>query len=494
MKKIKGKKTIDGFVQSENIGVFIPILKAHFSSVYHHDRLLYKREIPYEHSCSAFFACEEPRQPRFRNYEDTRRDSVRNSDVFIDAKLDDPWSYQGLGGAPSSSFPIHAHIIYGDKWKRIALISPGEKLFITTDFPHSPSEASIKVLENMISVLAINNYIKTYSNRDLEAYPPLNHFIPEKITLGADPEFEVYKDGSIVEARVLTPSRDAPVGCDGCGDPLELRPKPSSEPKELVQHIKQLLKESSKIYDSISISGDTFAIGGHIHFGGIKHNEREFMVLLDDFIGAPLLPLSGHARGGYKVLGAVREQPWGFEYRTPPPNWLVTPEIAEIVLKIAKELADYWLSNSDVVYGTDGSDRPTKNDYVTICKLSEEEYQKFNDLCEGQYVPSPEISGAWGIEKPQFIIMFEGEFHAVVKSWLKRILYFLPPKNVKLTLKRLDETPKNVQELGAAIVQFDGEPFTFGVPANIAEGKTDLKSLFIIGTIIRKNISTEIGA
>jgi len=145
--------------------------------------------------------------------------------------------------------------------------------------------------------------------------------------LGADPEFEelLQENGyePIYTNRTGLEIEDE-IGCDGAGAQLELRPKPANTPKELVKNIKQLIE----LIPPVSVKGDKYPIGGHIHIG--LPFKFEYIELLDDFLGRRFLNLSGMARAGYKKLGSYELKPWGFEYRSLPSACYTTPELLRL--------------------------------------------------------------------------------------------------------------------------------------------------------------------
>lgn len=186
------------------------------------------------------------------------------------------------------------------------------------------------------------------------------------ITIGADPEFEVYgRNGTVVEAFTSVKDFDCgQIGRDGdsnCGAQVELRPNPGKDVVELIENIRGLLCAWVSNYPSnaLGVAGNTFPLGGHIHFGfdnGWYYNKHPqvddlyfFSLVLDFFFGRVLFNLNGGARinSGYGILAdsddAVRVQDWGFEYRVPPVSYYVHPEFCRIVLEAAYSLADkFW--------------------------------------------------------------------------------------------------------------------------------------------------------
>ncbi len=87
-----------------------------------------------------------------------------------------------------------------------------------------------------------------------------------KITLGVDAEFE-----EMTSWRTYTPvatsyeeDLDSEIGTDGSGWQIEIRPAPAYTPSQLVKNIKKLI---SQISEPISVLGNRFPLGCHIHIG-----------------------------------------------------------------------------------------------------------------------------------------------------------------------------------------------------------------------------------
>lgn len=256
-----------------------------------------------------------------------------------------------------------------------------------------------------------------------------------EMQIGADPEFEELQDWlaySPVPTSFYGTSNE--IGADGAGSQVEIRPKPGRNHIELVRNIKRLI---SKINVPLSIKGDRYPLGGHIHLGFSDERVRKIVKdninilyivkLLDDFIGKPLLALSGEARGSYKRLGAYEMKPWGFEYRTPPAAYLLSPDITKIVFKIARNTVKYFLEKGMITYQVDESGLPTFRDYMRIAKLSALEYSKFKNFISeyGNYLGEA-INANWGKIKPEYQISvrfrddWDSDIRRFVEEWLER--------------------------------------------------------------------------
>jgi hypothetical protein len=182
----------------------------------------------------------------------------------------------------------------------------------------------------------------------------------DHILMGADPEFVMRRsDGQLVMASQYFP-RFGQVGCDAIWwgrdrsvKPLvELRPKPSTDPRQLVIRMYQgMLYASKKVNDpdvrwlSGSLPHPNYPLGGHIHFSGIPLN-FQLLRALDNYLALPLVLLEDSKgikrRPRYGFLGDFRTQfHGGFEYRTLP-SWLVSPTVTKGVLTAAKVIASSY--------------------------------------------------------------------------------------------------------------------------------------------------------
>ena len=220
-----------------------------------------------------------------------------------------------------------------------------------------------------------------------------------EVSLGGDPEFELLQDGRLIEARETGySSLSEEIGRDGAGYQIELRPEPSTDPKEVVRNIRSLLRELySNGYD-VSACGDVYPLGGHIHFGLSTRPEdvEVYAEALDDFLGRPTQALSGKAReeSGYGRLRDFRIKPHGFEYRTIPTAVWSHPRMAQITLTIAKALVRS-LANGEVL---EYNEEPTINDYVRLTGLSEKDVRFFLQFCRKGLHRKFTVAAAWKLE------------------------------------------------------------------------------------------------
>ncbi|MGF9712360.1 putative amidoligase domain-containing protein [Paenibacillus naphthalenovorans] len=183
----------------------------------------------------------------------------------------------------------------------------------------------------------------------------------KEVMLGADPEFLLLTPGGKVKFASRYVDKDGPFGCDAIVlrsrrkiFPLaELRPKPSTEVRELLIHLHRTMQLAAKrITDSdlLWVAGGMpvrgLPLGGHIHFSGTPLDGR-LLRALDNYIALPLTLLedttTGWRKPQYGFLGDFRKaRHGGFEYRVLP-SWMVSPTVAKGVLALAKLVAEHYL-------------------------------------------------------------------------------------------------------------------------------------------------------
>lgn len=236
-----------------------------------------------------------------------------------------------------------------------------------------------------------------------------------RIKIGADPEFMLFhsRSGRMIAASEFFP-RHGKVGYDNLTNPLhdrhpiaEIRPQPSSSPLTLAENVNRALIQAAKMapYRNIKwVAGSHpsrgLAIGGHIHFSGVKLN---FALLrtLDNFLAIPVFLIENphsalRRRRRYGTLGNYRRKSYGgFEYRTLG-SWLVSPEITQGVLCLAKIAASHYPELSDnylvapaaqraFYSGNQEYFRPVWNDlWSKVCKTSM--YKVYADKLEMLYL------------------------------------------------------------------------------------------------------------
>lgn len=231
-----------------------------------------------------------------------------------------------------------------------------------TDWTHN-SETVI-VAKKLIPVLFKKLNLKRFRNKN-----------DIRITIGADIEFEQLSSPNTYSPikPTFTNYMKAEIGIDE--NAIELRPKPALTPLMLLQNLKSLI---NNLQVFVSIKGDRFPIGAHIHFGlPMKFRKLNIIMLiveaLDDFLGKNLLALSGKARDKYDELSAFRMKPWGFEYRTLPSSFLINPRTTYIIFKTAYNVTKKLLTDNVISY----KEIPNYKDYKNIAKLSKQEYEAF---------------------------------------------------------------------------------------------------------------------
>ncbi len=282
--------------------------------------------------------------------------------------------------------------------------------------------------------------------------------IASLITLGGDPEFEIYdEDGPVRAIDVLEEIYDlsydellhTPIGVDGSGDSVELRPRESTDPETYVRRVQALLME---LEDSlrgwgywISARGDKYPLGGHIHIGShdgdvvdaIVYNRREIVSLLDTFIGWTL-ETSGPARGSYALRRAYEEKDWGFEYRTPPVSIYHHPKMVEITYKLVKGLVVELLSTPKVeVVINQKTGRPVFKEYTRFLTPAEARY--FLTFSKRWQASREMDYEAWGLipRPPRLTVVFNDDWLDERKEYFRsRILeLFLGPRKMDLTIE-----------------------------------------------------------
>jgi hypothetical protein len=266
----------------------------------------------------------------------------------------------------------------------------------------------------------------------------------ELLTLGGDPEFEVIYDGEVVPASDLSIFRDGdldyPIGTDGASHTAELRPDCAYSPEEYVENFLALVKEVKEANVLLSVQGDTYALGGHIHIGSpnslvvqvLKDEVERFVEVLDDFVGRVLLPTSGRARGSYACLGAYELKSYGWEYRTPPASYYADLEMVRIVYKLTKGLVETLLQEGELSYETLRDGRAAREEYLRF--LTEEEVEYFLSFPEkwakGEIIPLVPMG-----EIPPVLFAFRDEWDYDNMWPFKKAIKDLPVKRpVKLVL------------------------------------------------------------
>jgi hypothetical protein len=308
----------------------------------------------------------------------------------------------------------------------------------------------------------------------------------EFLTLGGDPEFEVIYDGEVVPASDLSIFRDGdldyPIGTDGASHTAELRPDPAYSPEEYVENFLALVERVKEEGVLLSVQGDTYALGGHIHVGSsndlvvqvLKDEVESFVEVLDDFVGRVLLPTSGSARGDYARLGAYELKSYGWEYRTPPASFYADLEMVRITYKLTKGLVEFLLKEGEISYETLEDGRAKPEEYLRfLTKWEAEHFLGFPERwARGEIIPFVLVKGV-----PQVIFTFRDEWDSDKKRAFKNALKNLPvAKPIRLVLYGLAERRGGYFALPTAPEdwvlkeEFPKEPFVDGALPEIWVG------------------------
>ena len=162
-----------------------------------------------------------------------------------------------------------------------------------------------------------------------------------RLTVGADPEFEVLnKYDEVVRASDIISDcyLERAIGCDGHDSTGELRPSYAYSPKGLTERIRYLIMhfhEQHPGYTMRAGAGVCEPLGGHIHFNIVLRPPQ--ISALDAMVAVSYNRLCNMElrRGmGYGQLSEWRDQDHGSEYRSPS-SWLCDPVIAEALLSMA---------------------------------------------------------------------------------------------------------------------------------------------------------------
>ena len=178
------------------------------------------------------------------------------------------------------------------------------------------------------------------------------------ITLGSDPELAIVRtDGNYISANdIIHNGTHLQFGTDGAGSPLEIRPKPVTDPQDAVNEIKRILELNKKKYpqifaNSLKAAHRSMPIGGHLHFGHLElqHNDELNTTLaqnLDFLLAVPCLFLENKAlavarryHSSYGRLSDWRGQDWGMEYRTLA-SFVASRQLTRCIFYLSHAIAD----------------------------------------------------------------------------------------------------------------------------------------------------------
>lgn len=195
-----------------------------------------------------------------------------------------------------------------------------------------------------------NGSIKFYRNLTTKdgKRPPRPPF---EVTIGADPEFLFVKESGIVVPANKYFRHQGHFGTDAYSTLAEIRPQPSSNPKEVVSNMKAIMKEG--LMKSLDLwhlnwrAGSYYNncyLGGHIHLGfDYSRLTKERAVSALDYFLAPFVLLmedsreARRRRRNFGRLGDYHDHSYGIEYRVPS-SFIVSPTITEQVFALAKTI------------------------------------------------------------------------------------------------------------------------------------------------------------
>jgi hypothetical protein len=115
----------------------------------------------------------------------------------------------------------------------------------------------------------------------------------------------------------------------------------------LYRSIRELARRVARRGRFLTVSGHRYPIGCHVHVGAPCG--ADLVQLVDNKVG-DVVKLSGKARGEYARRAAWRQQPHGWEYRTPPSAILATEDLAvPTFAAIAETVAEPQQDHTPVV-------------------------------------------------------------------------------------------------------------------------------------------------
>lgn len=380
-KIIKGNNITCYCAVNEHIDDYLYLFKKYFRTVGHHymehhrinkNAILIFSYFPFDISCNN---CTQKHSTIYISQTST----MSVSSVFHDVKMKD---------IPCSA--LHK-INYGGKL--VGYYCQKNNVFITGDIAHDAGQ------EEHISTLL----------EGMEKAGLLSRIIGDgkkiSVTLGADPEMETSINGNLVSAYELPQlcTREKTyISHDGMTQPQrELRPDPADSPEELVENIRDLIKISSFFGEDLSVVGKSLSLGGHIHIGNASPSKELTMVL--DYFLSPFNEFNTEQRtvSKYGKLGDVRVQPHGFEYRTPPAAWLLTPTLALMTLQLTKNVVERIVNEIDVEI-SDSLNRKEYEDNVEQLGFTHAWFVQFmNEIAWAKVHIDEPLAKTWNVEVPQ---------------------------------------------------------------------------------------------
>ncbi len=281
-------------------------------------------------------------------------------------------------------------IIYGEKL--VGYYCQKNNVFLTGDIAHEggQEEHITSILEGMVKAGLLS---RIKDGKKIS------------VTLGADPEMETSINGNLVSAfelPQLCTREKTYISHDGMTQPQrELRPDPADTPEELVENIRDLIRISSFFGEDLSVVGKSLSLGGHIHIGNASPS-RELTMVLDYFL-SPFNKFNSEQRttSKYGKLGDVRTKAHGFEYRTPPAAWLLTPALALMTLELTKNVVERIINEIDVEI-SDSLDQKEYEDNIEQLGFTHAWVVQFmNEIAWAKVHIDEPLAKTWNVEVPQ---------------------------------------------------------------------------------------------
>lgn len=295
--------------------------------------------------------------------------------------------------------------------------------------------------------------------------------LPEVLTIGADPEFEVVDSNDhFIEAHTLfgEGGSQTEIGYDGHSPTGELRPKPDKSPLGLTRNIKRLIRKLNGMRvmgdNAVWVGGGVnVTTGGHIHFG-MRGTTPELKELLYDMVAEPILVFQTDRRRNTEGTnwqkgqsGNMRDQPHGCEWR-PLPSFIVNERTTAAVLSTTYAIAKSWKFHNYAL-----TTRPiTVEDYrkIPLYSAYKDQIETFIKLFvtkeEKVVLSKKDIFSEWQLEKIQ------KKYTVDILSQADWIQNYFTPLNAKL------KKPVKIE------IRFSGDCITtFGIKAKDIE---DLKA------------------
>lgn len=383
--------------------------------------------------------------------------------------------------------PLRYYSLFSDKKLRggtrgrlLGHFFPDIGSLVTCDLTHTIKGTAL--LKTIIKELIELGLLKEYTEPKEKPRKKVKKPLPV-ITLGADPEFEVIRRGSVIFAGdvLVDPEIDEPFGLDGSRETAEARPDPGHTPEEVISNIEDILDsvlgELQSKNLSLGVKGDCFPTGCHIHIGGVRFNrdlDFPLLKLFDKALYAPCKKLNGAARGGYAGAGNYETKDWGFEYRSLPGAIMSNKRLFFLVAKAMQNLSAKWWGEVEV---------PSPNCYPkTILKaggLTEHEINDFFQLIDSDLFERSVLEN-WGLAddesyKKKPMIVFSDRWHPPIKELFReRIASANPKEDIHLyglaAERGMVLSGLHVSEIETIPHQISPQTIAFGIPKAIRIG------------------------